>query len=191
LTLRVSPVVAWGDNGYGQTTLPSGLSNVVAIAAGGGPSLALTAAGRVVQWPGQTDVASGLNNVVAIAAGYSRNLALTANGRMVAWGGNYDGQTDVPSGLSNVVGIAVGYGHSLALLRQPTVPTPRLELSRGMSGLELQAQGAPGISCLLLRASRLPGLWLPAEPVTFTNHVQWLRVPDASEPVQFFRLLRK
>ena len=38
-------VVAWGDNGYGQTTVPSGLSNVVAIAAGGYHSLALTAEG--------------------------------------------------------------------------------------------------------------------------------------------------
>jgi hypothetical protein len=71
------------------------------------------------------------------------------------------------------------------------VPTPRLDLSRGLSGLALQAQGAPGISCQLLRASRLPGPWLPAQPVTFTNDVQWLRSPDNSSPVQFFRLLRK
>ena len=71
------------------------------------------------------------------------------------------------------------------------VPTPRLELSRAISGLELQAHGAPGISCQLLRASRLPGPWLPAEPVTFTNDVQLLRAPDASQPAQFYRLLRK
>ena len=110
---------------------------------------------------------------------------------MVGWGENMSGQTDVPSGLSNVVAIAAGAKQSLALLQQPTVPTPRLELSRGMSGLELQAYGAPGISCQLLRASRLPGPWLLAEPVTFTNHVQLLRAPDVSEPAQFYRLLRK
>ena len=97
----------------------------------------------------------------------------------------------VPSELSNVMAIAAGMYHSLALLRQPTVPTPRLELSRGMSGLGLQAHGAPGISCQLLRASRLPGPWLPTQPVTFTNTVQLLRAPDTSEPAQFFRLLRK
>ena len=108
---------------------------------------------------------------------------------MVAWGEG--SATKVPSGLSNVVAIAAGGDHSLALLRQPTVPTPGLELSRGLSGLELQAQGAPGISCQLLRASRLSGPWLPAEPVTFTNQMQWLRAPDTSEPAQFFRLLRK
>jgi hypothetical protein len=96
-----------------------------------------------------------------------------------------------PSELTNVVAIAAGESHSLALLQQPTVPTPRLELSRAMSGLELQAHGAPGISCQLLRASRLPGPWLPAEAVTFANNVQMLRPPDTSEPAQFYRLLRK
>jgi hypothetical protein len=116
---------------------------------------------------------------------------------VVGWGSNDDGddhwlgQATVPNGLSNVVAIAAGGRYSLALVRQPTVPTPRLELSRGISGLELKAQGAPGISCQLLRASRLPGLWLPAEPVTFTNCVQLLRSPDTSQPAQFFRLLRK
>jgi hypothetical protein len=183
-------VVAWGDNGYAQTDVPSGLSNVVAIAAGDSHSLALTAEGRVVQWPDDA-VPSGLSNVVGIAAGDYHSLALTAEGRVVGWGANGSGQADVPSGLSNVVGIAAGWGYSLALLQQPTVPTPRLELSRGMSGLQLQAHGAPGISCQLLRASLLPGPWLPAEPVTFTNHVQLLRAPDLSEPAQFYRLLRK
>ena len=76
--------------GYGQTNVPSGLSNVVAIAAGGDHSLALTAEGRVVAWGdndyGQTNVPSGLSNVVAIAAGEYHSLALTAEGRVVAWG---------------------------------------------------------------------------------------------------------
>jgi hypothetical protein len=109
---------------------------------------------------------------------------------MVAWGNNQWGQTIVSSGLGNVVAIAAGQYSSLALLRQMTVPTPRLVLSRGGSGLELQTHGAPGISCQLLRASRLPGPWLPSEPVTFSNSVQRLRAPDTSEPAQFFRLLR-
>ena len=34
-------VVAWGDNGYGQTKVPAGLSGVVAIAAGVGHTVAL------------------------------------------------------------------------------------------------------------------------------------------------------
>ena len=34
-------VVAWGDNGFGQTTVPAGLSGVTAIAAGGGHTVAI------------------------------------------------------------------------------------------------------------------------------------------------------
>ena len=166
---------------------------ITAIVAGA--PLAGYAAPEVVAWGanyyGQTNVPSGLSNVVAIAAGSSHSLALTAEGRVVGWGASNYGQTTVPSGLTNVVAIAAGADYSLALLQQPTVPTPRLELSRGTSGLELRAYGAPGISCQLLRASRLPGPWLPAEPVTFTKNVQPLRPPDVSEPAQFYRLVRK
>ena len=127
--------------------------------------------------------------VVAIA----RGLALTAEGRVAAWGGapTASARRMCTNSLSKVVAIAAGGGSSLALLRQPTLSTPRLELSRGMSGLELQAHGAPGVSCQLLRAYRLPGPWLPAEPFSFTNSVHRLRSPDASDPAQFFRLLRK
>ena len=136
-----------------------------------------------------------MTNVVAITAAGSQSLALTTEGSVVAWGkmwgDNWHGHTDAPSGMSNMVAIAAGGYHSLALLRQLVVPTPQLALSRGISGLELQAHGASGISCQLLRASCLPGPWLPAEPVTFTNSVQLLRPPDTSQPAQFFRLLRK
>ena len=45
-----SEVTAWGWNDYGQTDVPSGLTNVVAIAGGAEHSLALTAEGRVVAW---------------------------------------------------------------------------------------------------------------------------------------------
>ncbi|MCL5095995.1 MAG: RCC1 domain-containing protein [Candidatus Omnitrophica bacterium] len=46
-----SEVVAWGLNDYGQTNVPSGLSNVVAVAAGRTHSSALRSDGTVVGWP--------------------------------------------------------------------------------------------------------------------------------------------
>jgi hypothetical protein len=192
-------IVAWGSNDYGQTDVPAGLSNVVAIAAGAYHSLALTAGGQMVAWGDnyfdQTNVPNWLNSVVAIAAGGYNNLALTADGRVAAWGENYFDQTNAPNWLNSVVAIAAGggdaSGHFLTLTRQPSTPAHGLELTRGLSGLELRGHGAPGISCQLLRASRLDGPWLPTQPVSFTNTVQLLRAPDTSAPVQFFRLLRK
>ena len=125
LTLVHSMVVAWGDNAGGQTNVPPGLTNVVAIAAGGGHNLALQASGTVAAWGdnswGQTNVPTGLNNVAAIAAGGYHNLVLQSNGTVTAWGENYYGQADIPPGLSNVMAIAAGGGHNLALLTNGTV----------------------------------------------------------------------
>ena len=118
-------VVAWGRNDSGQTNVPPGLSNVVAIAGGGAHSLALQNNGTVVAWGnndfGQTNVPPGLSNVVAIAGGSYHSLALQNNGTVVAWGDNGFGQTNVPLGLSNVVAIAGGSYHSLALQNNGTV----------------------------------------------------------------------
>ena len=78
-------VVAWGHNGYGQTTVPAGLSGVVAIAAGGGHTVALKQDGTVVAWggnhKGQTRVPAGLRGVVAIAAGTYHTVALKQDGQ--------------------------------------------------------------------------------------------------------------
>jgi alpha-tubulin suppressor-like RCC1 family protein len=117
--LAVVPLVAWGTNLYGQTSIPLSLTNVTAVAAGGEHNLGLKADGTVVAWGrnsnGQTNVPPGLSNVTAVAAGLSHSMALRNNGTVVAWGYNFGGQTNVPSGLSNVVAIAGGSLHSLAL----------------------------------------------------------------------------
>ena len=104
-------VAAWGRNVEGQTTIPVGLSNVVAIG-GGSHSLALKSDGTVVAWGyngyGQANVPLALSNVVAIAAGGSHSLAQKNDGTVVAWGFNLYGQTTIPAGLSNVVALASG-----------------------------------------------------------------------------------
>jgi hypothetical protein len=73
-------VAAWGDGGYGQTTVPAGLTQVTAIAAGVYDSLALKSDGTIVGWgdnsSGQTSIPAGLTGVTAIAAGLEFSLAL-------------------------------------------------------------------------------------------------------------------
>ncbi len=123
--LRPAPrpyVVAWGGDFFGETHVPLDASNVVAVAAGGGTSLALRADGTVLAWGLMaSNFPSGLSNVVAIGAGSStlvdisvagcHALMLRADGTVVGWPGG----TIVPLGLSNVVAVAAGAGHSLAL----------------------------------------------------------------------------
>ena len=93
--------------------VPSGLTNIVLIAAGDSHSLALRGDGKVIGWGdnffGQRRVPTGLANIVAIAAGSEHSLALRADGTVIAWGRNDSGQTTVPASLTNVVAIAAGY----------------------------------------------------------------------------------
>ena len=117
-------VIAWGNNGSGQTNVPAGLSNVVAIAAGYTHSLALKADGTVAAWGaynlGRSSVSvtvpTGLSNVMAVAGGVARSVALRMDGSVVVWGYNFNGQTNVPPGLSNVTILASGWHHNLALV---------------------------------------------------------------------------
>ncbi len=109
-------VLAWGNNEYGQATVPRNLSNVVAIAAGGTHSLALRRDGTVVGWGRFLAVPVGLSNVVAIAAGNEgASYALLANGRAVTW--DHSGLRAYAHGLSYIVALAPG----LALLADGTL----------------------------------------------------------------------
>ena len=121
---------------------PAGLSNVVAVAAGVGHSLALKKDGTVVAWgenkfgqatgvptTNSTDgvdfIGSGqvrlggdvLSNVVSVAINYDYNLALRKDGTIEAWGDmEYKlHPIFVPEGLSNVVAISAGHNFCLAI----------------------------------------------------------------------------
>ncbi|MBC8094795.1 MAG: hypothetical protein H7Y43_03175, partial [Akkermansiaceae bacterium] len=118
-TLEFGHVTSWGREIFGETAVPPGATNIIAVAAGGLFSLALKADGTVMAWGdnqfGQTTVPIEATNIIGIAAGWGHALALQANGHVLAWGRNSFGQTNVPAGLSNVVSIKGGNNHSLAL----------------------------------------------------------------------------
>jgi alpha-tubulin suppressor-like RCC1 family protein len=125
------------------------LTNIIAIAAGGGDNernLALREDGVVFSWS-RRDMSQVVSNVVAIAVGERHSLALKKDGTVYGWGDNHCEQAtgvENPKGqrntsglvmhsgqvLSNVVAIAAGnqYGmfgivshHSLALKEDGTV----------------------------------------------------------------------
>ena len=77
--------VVWGCGAmpWGQCTVPSGLTGVVAVSGGHYHSLALKSNGTVVAWgcglighAGECNVPASLSHVEAIAAGYAHSLAL-------------------------------------------------------------------------------------------------------------------
>jgi alpha-tubulin suppressor-like RCC1 family protein len=118
-------VTGWGYDGDGRAHAADGLDgkDVVAIAAGGWHSVALTADGQVTTWGsngrGQTNMPGNLTaaTVTAISAGDEHSLALTDNGEVIGWGYDGWGQTTVPGSLAGktVTAIAAGHNHSLAL----------------------------------------------------------------------------
>ena len=72
--LGISLILVWGQNVYGQSTVPGGVTGITAIAGGAYHSLALSGDGAVVAWEwnteGQTTVPVGaLAGITAIAGG--------------------------------------------------------------------------------------------------------------------------
>src|SRR5579872_6491980 len=70
--------------------LANGTTNVIAVAAGGQHTLALTSNGTVVAWGSdashQCDVPSSASNVTAIAAGWAFSVALRNDGTVISLG---------------------------------------------------------------------------------------------------------
>jgi alpha-tubulin suppressor-like RCC1 family protein len=119
-------VRGWGDNDWGETSIPSGLAGVLQVSAGKNYSaLALKRDGTVASWgysyAFQLQVPAGLSSVVAVSAGYSHAAVLKSDGTVVTWGGGGYGLLPVPGSVTHVVAIAAGGGFTVALKRDGTV----------------------------------------------------------------------
>jgi alpha-tubulin suppressor-like RCC1 family protein len=116
LTFVASSLIGWGDNFFGQITVPPSLSNVTTFAGGWDYSVAVDGDGNVLNWGfPETSFSPNPPGVIALAAGWTHMLALKTDGTVVAAGAT------VPVGVSNVVAIAAGYQFSLALKQDGTV----------------------------------------------------------------------
>jgi hypothetical protein len=139
VTLAVTPVVAWGMTNNQQqlsvaVQMPASVTNVIAIAAGGGgdsglPCMALRGDGTLVRWGNSSraiDIPTNAVDVVAMSIGVSSKssgnyLALCSNGTMVNW--TSFSTSSVPDAITNgnLVAVAAGGAHQLALRDDGTV----------------------------------------------------------------------
>ncbi len=120
LAAPAKPVVGWGENHDGQTTVPP-LTGVISLAGGSTSSLALLENGTVAAWGLAASVPTGLTGVKQIASGPLHFLARKTDGTVVAWGDNTYGNATVPPGIDNAISIAAGEKHSLVLRIDGTV----------------------------------------------------------------------
>lgn len=118
-------VKAWGNNEFGQTSVPISLERVQALAAGVWHTLARRLDGSVVGWglnsAGQCEIPAELGEITALAGGGLHSLALRSNGEVVGWGSDAYGQASPPLQDLPATAIAAGGSHSLALLVDGTV----------------------------------------------------------------------
>lgn len=161
-------VVAWGDNAYGQTNVPAGLSNVASVFAGGannGPiSGAVRSNGTVVAWGTNyyiTNLAS-LSNVVSVSVDETHYLALKTDGTVVASGWNGYGQTNVPAGLNGVKRVLAKNYESWAIKSNGTAAVwgangtnPTGSTISGIATLDLSKNQY----CMVNNSGSLSGYW--------------------------------
>jgi len=115
-------IFVWGsdDPGVFQVSATPSSSDFIAIAGGGGHSLALTAQGQIVGWGfdgnGQISGRPTGSGHTQIASGSGFGLALTSGGAIVAWGDNTYGQVSGKPGGTGFVAISA-FGYEAAALR--------------------------------------------------------------------------
>ena len=125
-------VVCWGENTYGQTTVPADLGSVSQVTVGGYFSCALKVDGTVKCWGGysrwkqdylqdisEIQVPAINERVTAISSGFWNSCAIGLSGALYCWGGNQYGES--PVGVSGIKQVDVGFLSTCAVTTLETV----------------------------------------------------------------------
>ncbi len=127
-------ILAWGDNTYGQCSVPAGLTGIVAIAARDDYSLALRSDGVVFAWGdntyGQCSVPASVR-AKAIAAGAYFVSVIDTTGAIQQWG------TPPAALLVDEHGAPI----AASTLLPPAIPSASLVAAHGVFGIASAAAG--------------------------------------------------
>ena len=109
----------WGDDSYGEVTVPADLGTVRAITAGSIHTCAIKTDGTPRCWGdndyGQGRVPTAVKKVKAIAARQFYNCAILLDDTARCWGDDSYGRAEVPADLGTVTAIAPGGYHACAI----------------------------------------------------------------------------
>ena len=186
-------VVSWGLGGYASNVdeqgepfpptsdeVPASATNIVAISAGWGHSLAVREDGTVLAWGdnsyGQLAVPPSATNVVAVSAGFYHSVALRADGTTVAWGRDAFGVVTSAATGKNIAVALAGEDFSLTATAESlpvlgTLPESIRTPAGGLTVVKASVFGPPALalqwfrgeaavpaatnSTLVIRASRV------------------------------------
>ena len=162
-------ITVFNSNSY-IASVPSGISNIVQIDAGGELAAALKSDGTVVAWKwnqsnSSATTISGLSDVVQIATGVG-NVALKSDGTVVAWDTN--GVWTNQLNLQSIVQVAVNGNYVIIALRSdgvvftkslnPTYPHPETTIPYNW-GTNVVQIGASGYWLGLLTRNSFLNAW--------------------------------
>ena len=118
-------VKAWGENDFGQVSVPQSVQGAIAVSAGSNHSLALLSDGTVEAWGNngnnQVAGASNVTGATAVSAGRAHSLALHSDGTVSAWGHIWYETVSGAESIENAVFVTAGADHNYAVLRDGTI----------------------------------------------------------------------
>lgn len=108
-------VLCWGDNFYGQSSVPGDLGGgVKAVAAGRTRTCVIVENGTIFCW-GTPTTDFGNVKAKALSAGPDHACAVLTSGSVICQGlDNSTGQLTPPAGMQAAFGVSVGFAHSCA-----------------------------------------------------------------------------
>jgi hypothetical protein len=124
--IRVNDTVqCWGNNEYGESTVPADLGTVKAVSAGGFHTCTIRSDDTPQCWGfngfGQMNLPVDLGTIKGVSAGFVHTCAIRSDDTLRCWGGDNFGQTTPPDNLGTVKGVSAGYGHTCAIRSDDTL----------------------------------------------------------------------
>jgi hypothetical protein len=114
-------LACWGDNYFGQSTVPAPNSGFTQVGAGGYHTCGLKNDGSVACWGYYDDLPAPNSGFTQVSAGGFHTCGLKNDSSIACWGDNYYGQSTVPPPNSGFTQVDAGWDHTCGLKEDGSV----------------------------------------------------------------------